>query len=69
MLALDLAIFDGGAARRFLAARGHLLREDERALLGEWLAEPVDMYEVSSVRPGSELSCAAWSAGRSGAAA
>jgi hypothetical protein len=56
MLALDLAIFDGGAARRFLAARGHLLREDERALLGEWLAEPVDMYEVSSVRPGSELS-------------
>jgi len=56
MLALDLAIFDGGAARRFLAARGHLLRDDERNLLGEWLAEPVDMYEVSSVRRGSELS-------------
>ena len=55
MLALDLAIFDG-AARRFLAARGHLLRGDERDLLGEWLAEPVDMYEVSSVRRGSELS-------------
>jgi len=56
MLALDLAIFDGGAARRFLAARGHLLRDDERDLLGEWLAEPVDMYEVSSVRRGTELS-------------
>ena len=56
MLALDLAIFDGGAARRFLAVRGHLLRDDERDLLGEWLAEPVDMYEVSSVRRGSELS-------------
>jgi hypothetical protein len=55
MLALDLAIFDGGAARRFLAARGHLLRDDERNLLGEWLAEPVDMYEVSSVRRGTEL--------------
>jgi hypothetical protein len=56
MLALDLAIFDGGTALRFLAARGPLLRDDERGLLGEWLAEPVDMYEVSSVRPGSELS-------------
>jgi SEC-C motif len=56
MLALDLAIFDGGAARRFLAARGHLLRDDERDLLGEWLAEPVDMYEVTSVRRGTELS-------------
>jgi hypothetical protein len=56
MLALDLAIFDGGAARRFLAARGHLLREDERNLLGQWLAEPMDMYEVSWVKRGSELS-------------
>ncbi len=53
---LDLAIFDGGTALRFLAARGPLLRDDERGLLGEWLAEPVDMYEVSSVRRGSELS-------------
>jgi SEC-C motif-containing protein len=56
MLALDLAIFDGGTARRFLAARRHLLRDDERDLLGEWLVEPMDMYEVSSVRRGSDLS-------------
>ena len=56
MLALDLAIFDGGVAERFLAARGHLLRGDERDLLGEWLTEPVDVYEVSSVKRGSELS-------------
>jgi SEC-C motif len=56
MLALDLAIFDGGIARRFLSARGHLLRDDERDLLGEWLAEPMDMYEVSWVKRGSELS-------------
>jgi len=55
MLALDLAVFDGGVARRFLAARGHLLRDDERDLLREWLTEPVDMYEVSSVRRGTEL--------------
>jgi hypothetical protein len=56
MLALDLAIFDGGTAQRFLAARGHLLRGDEPDLLGEWLAEPVDMYEVAWVKRGSELS-------------
>jgi SEC-C motif len=56
MLALDLAIFDGGVARRFLAVRGHLLRDDERDLLGGWLAEPLDMYEVSWIKPGSELS-------------
>jgi SEC-C motif len=56
MLALDLAIFDGGTAQRFLAARGHLLRGDERDLLGEWLAEPVDIHEVSWVKRGSELS-------------
>jgi hypothetical protein len=55
MLALDLAVFDGGAARRFLADRGHLLRPDERDLLDRWLTVPVDLYEVTWVRPGSEL--------------
>jgi hypothetical protein len=55
MLALDLAIFDGGIAGRFLRDRGHLLRPDERDLLGEWLTRPVDMYEVTRVRHGSEL--------------
>jgi hypothetical protein len=55
MLALDLAIFDGGVARQFLASRGHLLRPDERPLLEDWLTRPVDMYEVSWVRRGSEL--------------
>ena len=52
MLALDLAVFDGGAAQRFLQARGHLLRPDERALLGQWLSVPMDLYEVTWVRPG-----------------
>jgi hypothetical protein len=55
MLALDLAIFDGGIARQFLASRGHLLRLDERPLLEDWLTRPVDMYEVSWVKRGSEL--------------
>lgn len=55
MLALDLAIFDGGIAGKFLAARGHLLRPDERELLEDWLSRPVDMYEVSRVSRGSEL--------------
>jgi len=55
MLALDLAVFDGAAAERFLADRGHLLRPDERDLLRRWLTVPVDLYEVSWVRPGTEL--------------
>jgi hypothetical protein len=55
MLALDLAVFDGGAAERFLADRGHLLRPDERELLGRWLTVPVDLYEVAWVSPGSRL--------------
>jgi hypothetical protein len=41
MLALDLAVFDGGAAERFLADRGHLLRQDERELLGRWHVRPM----------------------------
>lgn len=55
MLAMDLAIFDGGAAQQFLADRGQLLRQDERELLGRWLTVPVDLYEVIRVRPGSQL--------------
>jgi hypothetical protein len=55
MLCLDLAIFDGGAAERFLTDRGHLLRDDERELLARWLTAPLDLYEVTWVRPGSRL--------------
>src|SRR5487761_389341 len=55
LLALDLAVFDGGAAERFLADRGHLLRPDERELLRRWLTVPVDLYEVTWVRHGSQL--------------
>jgi hypothetical protein len=55
MLALDLAIFDGGIAERFLSLRGHLLRPDEGQLLSDWLTRPADMYEVSWVKRSSEL--------------
>jgi hypothetical protein len=55
MLALDLAAFEGGAAQRFLADRGHLLRADERELLGRWLTIPLDLYEVTWVSHGSGL--------------
>jgi len=55
MLALDFAVFDGGAGRQFLADRGHLLRPDERDLLTRWLTVPADLCEVTWVRPGSQL--------------
>jgi SEC-C motif len=55
MFCLDLAVFDGGAAADFLAARGDLLREDERALLDRWLVTPLDLYEVVWTKPGSRL--------------
>jgi hypothetical protein len=55
MLAVDLAVFDGGGARQFLVCRGHLLRPDERELLGQWLTEPMDLYEVTRVSHGSKL--------------
>lgn len=55
LLAVDLAVFEGGIGERFLAARGHLLRPDERDLLRDWLTQPVDLYEVTRVSAGSEL--------------
>ncbi len=65
MLALDLAIFDGGIASRFLASRGHLLRADERELLQDWIYRPVDMYEVTQVHRGSDLSLRSMTGGAS----
>jgi hypothetical protein len=65
MLALDLAIFDGGAASRFLASRGDLLRADERELLQDWLRRPVDMYEVTRVHRGSDLALRSMTGGAS----
>jgi len=65
MLALDLAIFDGGVAAGFLTSRGHLLRPDERELLEDWLVRPVDMYEVTRVNRGSEVTLRSMTGGTS----
>ncbi|GAA2619713.1 hypothetical protein [Streptomyces vastus] len=46
-LCTDFVIFDGGAAKQFLADRGHLLRADERELLRGWLTMPLDVYECA----------------------
>jgi hypothetical protein len=55
MLIVDLTIFDHGVAAHFMRQRGHLLRPDERDLLTDWMNRPVDLYEVTRIRRGSEL--------------
>jgi hypothetical protein len=51
MVLLDLALFQGGLVDRFLAARGHWLRPDERELIEDWRRIPVRLYEVLAVQP------------------
>ncbi|MGH3939148.1 MAG: SEC-C domain-containing protein [Pseudonocardiaceae bacterium] len=50
LLALDLAIFEGGLLGRYLSARGHLLPDDERVLAEEWRTTALVAYEVVEVR-------------------
>ena len=49
MFFLDLALFKGGLVERFLAARGHWLRPDERQLIEDWRRIPVSLYEAVDV--------------------
>ncbi|MGH3896776.1 MAG: SEC-C metal-binding domain-containing protein [Pseudonocardiaceae bacterium] len=49
MFLLDLALFQGGLVERFLAARGHWLRPDERGLIEDWQRIPVTLYEALAV--------------------
>ncbi len=49
MFLLDLALFQGGLVERFLAARGHWLRPDERDLIEDWQRIPVTLYETLDV--------------------
>ncbi|MDQ4010281.1 MAG: SEC-C domain-containing protein [Actinomycetota bacterium] len=49
MFFLDLALFKGGLVERFLAARGHWLRPDERQLIEDWRQIPVSLYEALEV--------------------
>jgi hypothetical protein len=49
MFVVDLALFRGGLVERFLAARGHWLRPDERDLIEAWRQIPVTLYETLDV--------------------
>jgi tetratricopeptide (TPR) repeat protein len=55
MFFLDLALFQGGLVERFLAARGHWLRPDERDLIEAWRRIPVSLYETLDVALGSSV--------------
>jgi hypothetical protein len=55
MVLLDLALFQGGLADRFLAARGHWLRSDERELIEDWRRIPVTLYEALDVQPDTSV--------------
>lgn len=46
---VDLAVFDGGMGAEFLAQRGALLPDEDRALLESWLAQPRKLFEVAEV--------------------
>jgi hypothetical protein len=51
----DVALFEGGWLEDFLAVRGPLLPDDERALVGTWLGTDLSLFEVVEVRPGEGL--------------
>lgn len=51
----DIALFEGGIFMDFVAMRGSLLPDDERALAEQWLLGERSVHEVVEVRPGSGL--------------
>jgi SEC-C motif len=55
MFFLDLVLFHGGLVERFLAARGHWLRSDERDLIEAWRRIPVTLYETLDVVQGTSV--------------
>jgi len=52
-LVVDSVLFEGGAFAAFLAERGVLLPDDERALAEQWLLAERSVWEIEEVRPGS----------------
>lgn len=52
-LGIDLALFEGGIAERFLDAKRSVLPTDEVALLQSWIAASRTVLEVGRSRPGS----------------
>ncbi len=55
MFFLDLGLFQGGLVERFLAARGHWLRPEERDLIEAWRRIPVTVYETLDVARDSSV--------------
>lgn len=51
-LVLDAVLFEGGAFAEFLAQRGSLLPEDERALAEQWATTTRSVFEVEQVHRG-----------------
>lgn len=54
-LVMDAVLFEGGAFEEFVARRGVLLPEDERALAEAWLSVDRSVFEVEQVSPGRSL--------------
>lgn len=52
-LCVDLLLTHGDAHERFLRARGHWLRDDERRLVEGWATIPIGAFEVREIRYGS----------------
>lgn len=52
-LGIDLALFEGGVAQRFLDAKRTLLPSDEAGLLESWIAPTRTVLEVERSRPGA----------------
>ena len=52
-LTVDLALFEGGVAQRFLDARGSLLPPDEADLLWSWIDADRSVFEVARSRGGA----------------
>jgi hypothetical protein len=51
-LGIDLALFEGGIAQRFLDAKRSVLPTDEAELLDAWISQDRSVFEVTRSRPG-----------------
>ena len=54
-LVTDVALFEEGLLERYLATRGVLLPDDERALAAAWLQRPRSLLEVTGIVPNGEV--------------
>ncbi|TDH50782.1 zinc-binding protein [Mycobacterium eburneum] len=52
-LVIDAVLFEGGAFAEFLATRGSLLPDDERALAEQWLQTDRSVFEIEQVNGAS----------------